>query len=280
MQIMVDRIDIDRIGLLGHLVDNGDVNEEFVRGENGLHAIHAEPVLRNDDDSINGRLGVGTLEDRGEALHVKRRLDFRRAEQYEFVRAGEGRHVAGVVLGGNEFKRVGPRANLAQHVAGVGFRTAHVVQIIVHVYAPISAKLRVLYELVAQGFEKVNFGRIIAGCENLGSKRGQTVFGREGTLKRLVISGRRIPVGKVKTVVERIHVDFPLAEIIRAEIFRVRVIDLCERHAHGDFLPRVAIRLRCTLEDAQRVVPTPRVHVGSADTVHQCRVKLVLQLGG
>ena len=113
MQIMVDRIDVDRIGLLGHLVDNGNVNQELVGRKDGLHAIHAEPIPRNDDNPVNGRLGVRTLEYRSKALHVKRRLDFGRAEQYELVRAGEGRHVASVVLGGNEFKRVRPCSNLA-----------------------------------------------------------------------------------------------------------------------------------------------------------------------
>ena len=146
--------------------------------------------------------------------------------------------------------------------------------------APISAKLRVLNELMAQSFEQVHFSRVIAGCENLRSERSQTVFGSESTLKRLVIRGRRIPVGKVQTVIERIHVDFPLAEIIRAEIFRIRVIDLRKRHSHGDFLPRVAIRLRCSLENTEWIVPTPRVHIGAADAVHQRRIKLVLELGG
>ena len=85
-------------------------------------------------------------------------------------------------------------------------------------------------------------------------------------------------MGEVEAVVEAIHVDFPLAEVIRAEIFRVRVIHLGERHTHGDFLPRVAIRLRRTLEHAKRVIPPPSVDVGAADTVHQRRVKLILQL--
>ena len=103
MQIMVDRIDVDGVGLLGHLVDDRNVNQKLVGRQNGLHAIHAETVLRNDYNPVDGRLGVGTLEYRGEALHVKRRLDFRRTEQHEFVRAGKGWHVTGVVLGGNEF---------------------------------------------------------------------------------------------------------------------------------------------------------------------------------
>ena len=87
-------------------------------------------------------------------------------------------------------------------------------------------------------------------------------------------------MGKIQTVIERINVDFPFAEVIRAEIFRVGVIDLRERHANGDFLPRVAVSLRCALENAKRIIPTPRVHVGAADAVHQRRVKLVLELGG
>ena len=149
MQIMVDRIDVYRIGLLGHLVNDRNINQKLIGRQNGLHAIHAKPVLRNNDNPVNGRLGVRTLEYRGEALHVKRRLDFGGAEQHEVVRAGEGRHVSSIVLGGDEFKRVSPRANLTQHVAGVRFRTAHIVQVIIHMNAPISTKLRVLYELVA-----------------------------------------------------------------------------------------------------------------------------------
>jgi hypothetical protein len=146
--------------------------------------------------------------------------------------------------------------------------------------APITTEFRIFNELVAQRLEKVNFSRIVTGCENLRSERGQTVFGSEGTLKRLVVRGRGIPVRKVQTVIERIHVDFPLAEVIRAEVFRIRVIDLRKRHSHGDFLPRVAIRLRCTLENTERIIPTPRVHISAADTVHQCGVKLILKLGG
>ena len=280
MQIMVDRIDIDRVGLLGHLIDNGNVNQELVRGEDGLHAIHTELVLWNDDNPVDGRLGVRALEHRGEALHVKRGLDFGRTEQYEFVRAGERRHVTRIIPGADKLQSVRPCANLAQHVASVGFRRTHVIEVMLHVDTPIAAEFRILNELVAHGLKQVNLSRVVTGGENLGSERSQSIFGSEGALERLIIRGRRIPVSKVQTVIKRIHVNLPLAEIIRAQVFRIGVIDLSERHAHGDFLPRVAIRLRCTLEHAQRVVPTPRVHVGAADTVHQRRVKLVLQLSG
>ena len=137
-----------------------------------MHAVHAEPVLWDDDNPVDGRLGVRALEDGGEALHVKCGLEFRRAEQYEFVRAGKRRHVTRIVPGADKFQRVSPCANLAQHVAGVRFRTTHVVQIIAHMDAPIAAQFRVFHELVAHGLKQVNLGRIITGGENLRSERG------------------------------------------------------------------------------------------------------------
>ena len=164
---MVNRVNINRVSLLRHLINNRNINQELVGRQDGLHAIYAKPILRDNDNPVNGRLGVRTLEYCGEALHVKRRLDFRRTEQHEFVRTSKGRHVTGVVLGGNEFKRIGPRANLAQHVAGVRLRTTHVVQVVIHVDAPISAKLRIFDELMAQSLKQVHFSCIVAGCENL-----------------------------------------------------------------------------------------------------------------
>ena len=80
MQIMVDRIDVHRIGLLGHLTDNGNIDEEFISSQDGLHAIHAETVLWDDDNPVDVRLRVRALEYRGETLYVKRRLDLGRAE--------------------------------------------------------------------------------------------------------------------------------------------------------------------------------------------------------
>ena len=155
-----------------------------------------------------------------------------------------------IIPGADEFQRVGPCANLAQHVARVGFRRPHVVKVVFHVDTPVSAELRVFDELVAHGLEQVNLSRVVTGGENLGGERGQTVFGGESTLERLVTRGDGVEVGEVETVIEAIYIDFPLAEVVRAQVFRVGVIDLCERHTYGDFLPRVAIRLRCTLEHA------------------------------
>ena len=87
-------------------------------------------------------------------------------------------------------------------------------------------------------------------------------------------------MGKVQPMIEAIHVNLPLAEIVRAQVFRVRVIHLGQRHAHRDFLPRITKRLRGALKNTERIIPPPRIHVRAADTVHQSRVKLILQLSG
>ena len=84
---------------------------------------------------------------------------------------------------------------------------------------------------------------------------------------------------KVETVVERVHVNFPLTEVVGAEVFSVGVVHLCERHTHGDFLPRVAVCLRGAGEHGERVRPLPRVYHSAADAVNQRGIKLVLQLG-
>ena len=127
MQIMVDAVDVHRVGLRGHLTQLRDGHEEFIRGQNRLHAVHAEPVGGDRDNPIHRRLRVGTLEHRGEALHVKRTLDLRGAEQHKFIRLGRSGHVTRVVLGGNDLEIIGPRSNLPQHAARVRLRTTHVV---------------------------------------------------------------------------------------------------------------------------------------------------------
>ena len=150
---MVDRVDVHRVGLLRHLIDDRNINQELIGGQDGLHTVHAESVLRDDDNPVDGRLGVRPLEYRSQTLHVKRALHLGGAEQHQFVGAGERRHVTRIIPGADELQRIGPRADLPEHVAGLSFRRPHVIEVVVHVDTPIAAQLGILDKLVAHGFE-------------------------------------------------------------------------------------------------------------------------------
>ena len=162
MQIMVNRVNVNRVRLLGHLIDDRNINEELIGRQNGLHTIHTKPILWDNDNPVDSRLGVRTLEYRRQTLNIQGALHLGRAEQHKFIRAGKRRHMTRIIPGADELERVGPRADLTQHVARLSLGRPHVVKVVVHMDTPIPAQLRVFHKLMTHGLEKVNLSRVIA----------------------------------------------------------------------------------------------------------------------